>query len=404
MTADTTAAAPSGGSDERLVTPGFLALAAATLAFFVAGGLVLPIAPQYARFGLGADAAGVGVAIGAFAVASLVLRPVVGWSADRFGRRPLLLGGSLLTVGALALHLVAGNLPLFIFVRCLLGAGEAFFFVAALAAASDIAPVSRRGEAITFLSLSLYLGIAIGPPIAELIFANGSYQSVWMIAAGIALVALVLAWFVPESAPVALGEAGGPRPRRRLIHPAGVFPGIVIFLGLWGMAGFLTYLPLYAPSIGAGGAGLPLAIYAFIVVGLRVVGARWPDRFGAARLSGGALIVSAIGFAILGLIQTPFGLFLGTIVFASGVAFTMPALLALAVSRVVPEERGSVMGTATLFLDLAFGFAPVGIGLIADRTGYGPTFLVSAVLAGVASALLLGRRATLGRPAMAPNA
>jgi predicted MFS family arabinose efflux permease len=392
------------GSETRLVTPAFLALATATLAFFIAGGLVLPIAPQYVRFGLGADATGVGVAIGAFAVASLVLRPVVGWSADRFGRRPLLLGGSLVTVGALVLHLVATSLSLFIVARCLLGAGEAFFFVAALAAASDIAPVSRRGEAITFLSLSLYLGIAIGPPIAELIFGSGSYQSVWVVAAGVASAALVLAWFVPESAPAVLGDVNSPRPRRRLVHPAGIFPGIVIFLGLWGMAGFLTYLPLYAPSIGAGGAGLPLAIYAFIVVGLRVVGARWPDRFGAARLSGGALIVSAIGFAIMGLIQSPFGLFAGTIVFACGVAFTMPALLSLAVSRVVPEERGSVVGTATLFLDLAFGFAPVGIGLMADKVGYGPTFLVSAALAGLGSALLLGRRAALGRPALAPNA
>jgi hypothetical protein len=62
------------------------------------------------------------------------------------------------------------------------------------------------------------------------------------------------------------------------------------------------------------------------------------------------------------------------------------------------------VGTATLFLDLAFGFAPVGIGLMADKVGYGPTFLVSAALAGLGSALLLGRRAALGRPALAPNA
>jgi MFS family permease len=170
------------------------------------------------------------------------------------------------------------------------------------------------------------------------------------------------------------------------------------------MGGFLAYLPLYAPSIGAGGAGRPLAIYAFIVVGLRVVGARWPDRFGAARVSGGALIVSAVGLAILGMVQTPPGLFIGTIVFACGVAFTMPALLSLAVSRVVPEERGSVVGTATVFLDLVFGLAPVALGLIAAEVGYGPTFLVSAVLAGIASALLLARRAELGRPALVPNA
>jgi predicted MFS family arabinose efflux permease len=387
-------------ADERLITPAFLALAAATLAFFVAGGLVLPIAPQFAKFELRADSAGVGVAIGALSVAALVLRPLVGWSTDRFGRRPLLVGGSMLTVAALALHLVASDLFVFIVARCLFGAGEGFFFVAALAAASDVAPDSRRGEAISFLSLSLYLGIAIGPPVAEVVFDLGSYGAVWLAAAGTAAIAALLAWLVPESAPALTNEADAARPRARLIHPAGVYPGIVILFGLWGMAGFLTFLPLYAPIVGLDGAGLPLAVYAVIVVGLRVVGARWPDRFGAARLSGAALVVSTAGLAILAAAPTPLGLFVGTATFACGVAFTMPALLALAVSRVPPEERGMVVGTTTVFLDLVFGLSPVVLGLIADRAGYGPTFAVSAAFAAVAATLLVARRASLERPAL----
>lgn len=385
----------------RLVTPAFVALAAATLAFFVAAGLVLPIAPRFAKIGLGADSVGVGVAIGSFSVASLLLRPIVGWSSDRFGRRPLLVGGSLVTIVALAVHLVATDLPLFIAARCLLGAGEGFFFVAAISAASDIAPETRRGEAISFLSLSLYLGIAIGPPVAEVIFAAGSYPVVWLAAAAMAAVAAGLSWLVPESAPALVDPVEGGRPRAPLIHPAGLFPGFIILLGLWGMAGFLTYLPLYTPEVGLQGAGLPLTLYALIVVGMRIVGARLPDRFGAARLSGAALVLTAVGLAVIGLVPTPIGLFAGTAVFASGVAFTMPALLSLAVSRVPPAERGTVVGTATLFLDLAFGFAPVVLGLIADRAGYGSTFVVSAGIAALASILLVARRASVERPVAA---
>jgi len=382
----------------RLVTPAFLSLAAATLAFFIAGGIVLPIAPRFAKLALGADALGFGIAIGAFSVASLLLRPVVGWSSDRFGRRPLLIGGSIVTVVGMLLHLVATDLLLFTLARCLLGAGEGFFFVAALAAAADIAPEERRGEAISFLSLSLYLGVAIGPPIAEVIFGAGSYNAVWLAAAAVAAVAVVLAFFVPESAP-ALTEPGSARAARGpLIHPAGIFPGIVILFGLWGMAGFLTYVPLYGPEIGMSGVGLPLAIYALVVVGLRIVGATWPDRYGAARLSSAALAVSAVGLAIIGLFNTQAGLLVGTLVFATGVAFTMPALLALAVSRVPATERGTVVGTATVFLDLVFGFAPVALGYVADARGYGSTFLVPAVLAAVAAGLLVARRGALERP------
>jgi MFS family permease len=66
--------------------------------------------------------------------------------------------------------------------------------------------------------------------------------------------------------------------------------------------------------------------------------------------------------------------------------------MTLAVSRVPPAERGSVVGTASAFLDLAFGIAPASLGLIADATGYAGAFLVSAVIAAAGSALLVMRR------------
>jgi MFS family permease len=104
--------APEPASDEpapRLITPAFVAVAAATLAFFISAGIVLPVAPRFAEQSLGADQLGIGVAIASFSIAALILRPIVGWSSDRFGRRPLLIVGSLLAVAALALALVVGN-------------------------------------------------------------------------------------------------------------------------------------------------------------------------------------------------------------------------------------------------------------------------------------------------------
>jgi MFS family permease len=378
------ASATSGRAS--LLTPAFLSLAAATLVFFVAGGIVLPIVPQFAERQLGLNPAEMGVAIAAFSVASLVARPLVGWSTDRFGRRPALVSGAALSVVALLLHLPASSLGLLVAARALFGVGEAFFFVAALAAASDLAPPERRGEAFSFFSLSLYLGLAIGPLIGETTLGLGSYAAVWLIAAAIAGCGLVLAWLLPETAPpVRTAE------RARLFHPAGILPGIVIFLGVFGMAGFLAFVPVYVEDVGVA-ASLPLGIYAGIVVVLRIVGAQLPDRFGAARLSGSALLATAAGLAIIGSVPTAAGLMIGTATMAVGVAFTFPALMALAVARVAPTERGTVVGTASLFLDLAFGAAPVALGSIAGGTGYGPTFLVSAGLALFGCAVLVGGR------------
>ena len=86
-------------------------------------------------------------------VEALVLRPVVGWASDRFGRRPLILAGALMSCGALVVHVFVDSLTLFIVARALLGIAEAFFFVAVFAAGADLSPETRRGEALNLLSL-----------------------------------------------------------------------------------------------------------------------------------------------------------------------------------------------------------------------------------------------------------
>jgi MFS family permease len=382
-----------------MITPAFVALAAATLAFFVAGGIVLPAAPQFVEGVLGAGRAEVGIAIASFSIAALAMRPVVGWATDRFGRRPVLVVGAVLTILSLLLHVVATSLAVFIVARSLFGAAEAFFFVAALAAASDLAPEGRRGEALSFFSLSLYLGLAFGPLMGETVLtATRSYPAVWLSAAAVTVVALGLTLLTPETMP-AREDRLGPRPRARLFHPAGLFPGFLILLGVWGMAGYLAFVPLYVAELQMGGASLPLAVYALVVVGLRLVGARLPDRLGAARLSGSALALSAAGLVIIALVPTSPGLLIGTAIFAAGVAFTFPALLTLAVARVGPDERGMVVGTTSLFLDLAFGLAPVVLGFVADAGGYAAAFLVGAAASALGCAILVIRAPSLATPA-----
>jgi MFS family permease len=385
---------------QRLVTWSFISLSAAALAFYIAAGILLPITPRFVEERLGGGTFEVGVVFASYAIASLLLRPIVGWSSDRFGRRPLLIGGAALTVLGMILHLVATDTVVLVAARSVLGAGEAFFLVAGLAAASDLAPPARRGEALSFLSLSLYFGIAIGPLIGEAVLGDGDFTAVWLVTAGIAGVALGLSFLVPETAPLAVAHAA-PRAGTPLIHPAGLFPGLIILAGMWGMAGFFAFLPRHVTSLGMTGASLPLLVYALVVVGLRIVGARVPDRFGSGRVGSVALALAAIGLAVMGLVATPAGLLVGTAIFAAGVAFIMPAIVSLAVSRVPPEERGTVVGTTTVFLDIAFGVAPVVLGVIAAEAGVGQTFLLSAAIAALGSGVLVARRRSLRVPAVA---
>jgi len=126
------AARSPGVARPPLFSRAFVLLWIAAFGFFTAGNTVLPVSSRFAAGPLGADSAGVGIAIGVFSVAALALRPVVGWASDRFGRRPLLILGGSLTVAALVLHLFVTTLPMFIVARAIFGVGDAFFFVSAV--------------------------------------------------------------------------------------------------------------------------------------------------------------------------------------------------------------------------------------------------------------------------------
>ena len=222
--------------------------------------------------------------------------------------------------------------------RLLLGVGEALFFVAGFAAATDLAPAHRRGEAISLISLSLYLGIAIGPVIGETLQGALGYAAVWIATGVIAIAAVVLSWIAPETL-AARAARRRPPSGSRLLHRRGIEPGLLLLCGVWGMGPFFAFLPLLADELGLGGAGTFFGVFAIVVVVLRVVGARLPDRIGAARLSGTALVVSAVGMLLAGLgRRASVGLLVASVIFAVGVAFTFPAIMAMAVIG-VPAGR-----------------------------------------------------------------
>jgi MFS family permease len=114
----------------RLFTSAFVALMASDLAYCVASGLLIGVTPFFVTGPLGSGKAGLGLALGAFSVTTLVLRPLVGRMADRSGRRRLLLLGAGLFAVMAAAHLVVSDLWSLIVVRLLLGIAESFYFVA----------------------------------------------------------------------------------------------------------------------------------------------------------------------------------------------------------------------------------------------------------------------------------
>ena len=70
--------------------------------------MIVPILPFYAT-NFGASAAVVGLLISSFSIAQLLVAPVWGRFSDRYGRRPAILAGLLVTAVAYVLFGFAGS-------------------------------------------------------------------------------------------------------------------------------------------------------------------------------------------------------------------------------------------------------------------------------------------------------
>jgi MFS family permease len=368
----------------RLVTPVFLLITFSTFAYFLSIGVVIPTLPRYIEGPLGASSLSVGLVVGSFAFSAVLLRPFIGGVSDRRGRRILIIVGAAVVGLSIAPYSLVTSLPLLIVLRLAMGAGEAAFYVGAASVINDLAPDERRGEALSFFSLALYGGIAVGTVLGETVLDASGFQAVWFVATASALVAAGLGLRVPDTRPADAGVGV----KRRWVHPSGLKPGTILAASVWGLAGFNTFVPLYALEIGLSGSRYAFFLFAAIVLGIRSFGARLPDILGPRKAATSALITSSIGLVVMGVWAEPAGLYLGTVLFGIGQALAFPALMTIAVSGASSAERGAVIGTFTAFFDLAFGLGAVTLGAVAGVLGYRGLF-VSAALVSVAGLVLL---------------
>jgi MFS family permease len=353
--------------------------------------MLLPVVPVYAKDALGAGSVGIGIAVAAVSPTALLFQPLVGQLGDRLGRRPLVIVGPLIVAVVVAGYTLATTLWALVALRLLGGIGEAFLFVGAATIVTDLAPASRRGEAMSLYSLGLWGGLAVGPVVGEAVLGDHRYNAVWLAAAGCSLAAAVIALTLPETRPLV---AATPRRRRQLIHPAALKPGLVLVTTIFAAAGFNTFVALYARELGLDGAGPVFFLFSVIVVGIRLFGRRLPDRLGAKRAAGSAIVLVASGMLVIGLWQEPIGLYLGTAVFAVGAALAFPALMTLAIAGADDSDRSSVVGTFSACADVGFAVGALSLGGVAAVTGYDGVFLVSALVTTL-GALVLARLPTL---------
>jgi multidrug resistance protein len=363
--------------------------------------IIYPLLPFYAE-DLGANAAMVGALVASFSVAQLLAAPVWGWLSDRYGRRPAILVGLMLSALAYVIFAFAGSLWILFLSRIVQGLGGGTIGVVQ-AYVSDVSESKDRAKTLGWLSAVTSLGAVIGPAIGSLLVKFGGRTAPGLGSAALCILVSGFAWkYLKESrgtttmemaATTAQTHGGGGAIRRVLTHPNDPATRLIWIyaIAIGAFYGTSAILPLVlADRVGAtvqnvgyfimylGGIG--------VVVRTGILG-RMIEWLGEARLCRLGLVLLAAGLALVAAIHSYPMLFLSFTLMPLGTAFIFPAVTAM-LSRVVSKtERGLYMGVQHTFGGVSRVSFPLLAGYAMDHIGKGVPYVIAGAL--VAMSLLL---------------
>jgi predicted MFS family arabinose efflux permease len=364
----------------------------------------------------GFDAREVGLVVAADGLGSVAAAPVGGWLADRFGRRPALLG-PLLGSAAAAAFLAFVSSPVLVILGVLaFGFASAMVFPALAALVSDVVPEGDFERAFGVLYWANNLGVAFSAGVGGTVGAR-SWVALFLADAATTLVyAAVVWWRVPESRPAPAAErpAAGARPDvaargygdvlrdRDLV---GFWLVFVLFLTVFWQFQVAGPIAMTRDGLGPAEIGRVLMVNGLVIGALQPFAGRLVARLDPARVLAAAAVVVGLGYGAYALCHGALAYAAATAVWSVGEVLTTPVASALVARLAPPDLRGRYQGAFALAWSVGRTVAPIAGGAALDRFGATALWVgcLVAALAAAAGHLGLGA-ARRAREAVAAEA
>ncbi|MFC6722845.1 MFS transporter [Halobium palmae] len=379
-------------------------LAVVVSTFFVGfgGGVVFPILPNLGAV-LGISPFLVGIILSANRFTRIIANAPAGSLVDRVGTRtPLIVGlfvEALATVGYVgALNSTAPEMW-FLAARIIWGVGSALVFATAYTIAADVSDGHSRGTSMGVIRGGITLGFPAGLVLGGVVSDLYNISTAFVIAAGFALVASLIAYLmVPEThvsehqATIRPWELDLTVPTMTVgfvnfglffAYLGALFATLVLFIdtqeiAIWG----------YGPQ---GMSGLLMAITVLAASGFMLVGGKVSDTRGS-RVPTLFLFlgVSFMGFLLLAVAESLALVISACLLIGAGQGGTSGPLMALLADLTPDDRMGRAMGTNNILGDFGGGLGPIVTLPLIDTMGFTPLYAACAIIPLLAGLILLG--------------
>lgn len=382
-------------------------LAAITAAGPIAMNIYLPALPRVQAY-FGTSVAEVNLTVSlpliAFAIGVFVYGPV----SDRFGRRPVILGGQLVFALGNLLCLFAPSFGMLLAGRVVQALGTSAGLVVARAMLGDLYGREKMARMLAYLTMIIVIGPTVSPLIGGFVTEAFGWHALFGLLLATNFVILAVVWrFLPETRSDAdrrQGASGLARMSLAVVRQP-TFLGLALQSGMIFSVflAFISIVPYVMVSLGHSSTEYGLW-YLAVAIGYFLgnwVVTRFATRAGLRRLieMGMAIqLVSAVGGAglVLAGFWQPAALFLPMGVLSFGQGLALPNITASAVA-LAPRTPGAASSMLSFSQQLIGAIAVQGMAVFATSTPV-PIyiFMVAASLAAWASLFMLPRALDTG--------
>ena len=331
-----------------------------------------------------------GQSVSVTAVVAAVAGLTVPVLVSRVDRRHLMLVLSVVAALSNVLVAVAPNYPVLLLARVLLGITIGGFWALAISMTARLVPASRLGLGLTIVNVGVSLATVAAVPLGTLLGELWGWRAVFLLAAAVGGIAIVLQFFALPS--IASAGSAGFRPlfqtlRSRLIL---LCLTAMALMGAGHFAGF-TYIRPAATVIGGMSPdqlALLLLAYGVGIVGGNLVAGPLADKTLRLAVFVFPLVLGAAMISFAMLEGSTVLLFIAVTLWGAGFG-ALPTVISTWLARAEPERLESVGGLQTAVFQVAIALGALIGGLLVDGVGVQMALIVGGVAALVGSVVIV---------------
>ncbi len=378
-------------AEARSRTADILSIYVPAFFIFLGMGIVSPILAIYAET-FNVTYALVSLAISMYAIGRFIADIPVGVLADRFGRKPLMIWGTIIIALSSFLNATAVEFWQFLIYRLLEGVGAAMWITSRQALLADILRPEERGRILSYFSSFILIGSAAGPTVGGIVASAWNIRAPFYIYTAVSVISLVLTFiFIKETNIIhTVHNTGGSglslAAARRIIGKKNfIMASLATFTMFFLTAGIRDMIvPLYAANVvhlDEAAIGYILSFVTVINLLLTIPIGYMIDSQGRKSVILKSLFVTCGACLVFSFTNSFWTMALAAIVLGIGTSGAQQAPQAMATDVTIDDPHGLSMGIYRIFGDIGFIVGPTLLGFLADRFGLTmPFYFMTALL------------------------